>query len=512
MAPERLSMRKLRELLRLKLELGMSGRAIARALGMSPGTVSDYVARMRVAKLTWPLPPELDDEALTRLLFPHEGHPSTSRPEPDFARVHQELKRKHVTKMLLWEQYREEQPDGYQYSQFCERYTQWLLTASVTMRQTHRAGEKCFVDFSGDGLDVVSPETGEVRKAKLFLAVLGASSLTYVEPAFSEDVSTWVSCHVRAFEYFEGVPEVLVPDNLKAGVLKPSRYEPELNPTYAEMARHYAVAVIPARVRKPRDKAKVEAAVLLAERWILAALRDRRFTSLAQVREAVAPLLEKLNTRPMKRLGKSRRELFEEVERSALKPLPKEPYQLALWKKAKVNIDYHVEFQEHWYSVPYGLVGEQVDLRATDTCVEVLHRNRRVASHLRSDQKHRHTTLPEHMPQSHRAYAEWRPSRVLQWAGTVGPRTAALAEELMKRRKHPEQGFRSCMGLIRLKDTYGPQRLERACDRALRYRALSYASVASILRNNLDAAEEQHKPQQALPLHGNVRGADYYRH
>ena len=415
--------------------------------------------------------------------------------------------------MLLWMQYQEEQPEGYQYSQFCEHYRRWLSKASVTMRQTHRAGEKCFVDFSGDGLEVVSPETGEVRKAKLFLAVLGASNLTYVEPVFGEDVATWVGCHVRAFEYFQGAPEVLVPDNLKAGVLKPCRYEPVLNPTYEELARHYGVAIIPARVRKPRDKAKVETAVLLAERWILAALRDRRFTSLGEVREAVEPLREKLNSRPMKKLGKSRWQLFEEVERGALHPLPPTPYQLALWKKARVNIDYHVEYLAHWYSVPYALVGEQVDIRATDTCVEVLHRNRRVASHLRSDQKHRHTTLPEHMPRSHREHSEWTPSRVIQWAGAVGTSTATLVEELMRRRKHPEHGYRSCLGIIRLKDKYSEARLERACARALRHRAISYASVVSILRNNLDAVvEEQHKPQPPLPLHSNVRGADYYRH
>jgi len=302
-----------------------------------------------------------------------------------------------VTKQLLWQEYLETHPGGYQYSRFCERYGRWLASASVTMRQEHRAGEKSFVDFSGDGVQVVDTVTGEVRVAKLFVAVLGASNLTYVEPVFSEDMATWVGCHVRAFAYFGGVTELVVPDNLKAGVTRAHRYEPDTNPTYADLARHYGFAILPARPRRPRDKAKVEVGVLLAERWILAALRHRHFTSLAEVSEAVKPLLEKLNERPMRKLGKSRRELFAEVERAALKPLPSRPYELAFWKKARVNIDYHVELEGHWYSVPYGLVGKEVELRHTEACVEVFLAGRRVASHVRSQQRGRFTTQAEHI-------------------------------------------------------------------------------------------------------------------
>lgn len=505
-------MRKLREVLRLYLALRMSVRAIARSCTISPSTVSSYVGRARVAKLTWPLPPELDDDAaLEALLFPDEHAPKPSRPEPDWARVHLELRKKHVTKQLLWEEYRSEQPNGYQYSQFCERYARWAARTAVTMRQTHRAGEKMFIDFSGDGIDVVDPRTGEVITAKLFVAVLGASNLTYVEPVTTEDLPTWIGCHVRALEFFGGVAEVWVPDNLKSGVKSPDLYEPDLNPTYAELARHYDAAVVPARVRKPRDKAKVENGVLLAERWIIAVLRHRVFHSLDEMREAVKPLVEKLNERRMRKLGKSRREVFEEVERGALRPLPDKPYEFASWKRARVNIDYHVEFDGHLYSVPYGLVHERVDIRATEGTVEVLHRGRRVASHVRSYQRGQ-TTLPEHMPSSHRAHAEWTPSRLLKWAAQVGPSTEAMLDALMRRKPHPEMGFRACLGVMRLTKHYEPARVEAACERAIRMNAVSYKSVAAILRNNLDgiADEEQSSTQASLPLHENVRGARYY--
>lgn len=503
-------MRKLREVIRLHLEKGLGGRAIARSCSISPSTASEYLGRIKLAKLSWPLPEELDDEAaLTRLLFPDEHQPKRDRPEPDWAKVHEELKRKHVTKQLLWQEYREQHPEGYQYSQFCERYGRFSQQLSVTMRQEHRAGEKCFVDFSGDGLELHSSERGEVQKVKLFVCVLGASNYTYLEPVLGEDLSTWIGCHIRALEYFGGVPEVLVPDNLKAGVKRPDRYEPELNPSYAELSRHYGFAVVPARVRKPRDKAKVEGAVLLAERWVLAALRHQRMSTMQQVREAVSALLEKLNTRPMRKLKKSRRQLFEELERPVLKQLPSTRYELAQWKKARVNIDYHVEVEGQFYSVPYPLVGKQVEVRVTTACVEVFLGGRRVASHVRATGS-KLSTLPEHMPSSHRAHAQWTPSRILEWAAKVGPNTAAMAEELMRRRQHPEQGFRACLGLIRLKDTYDEQRLERACARALRCRAFSYKSVVSILRHKLEQVEPAQQERGALPAHENIRGPDYY--
>ena len=509
---ERIPMRKLRDVVRMKLDLKMKGRAIGRSIGLSAGTISDYLGRISVAKLTWPLPPELDDdEALTKLLYPHEGHPAKSRPEPDWCVIHQELRRKHVTKQLLWVEYRESHSDGYEYSRFCEKYQLWAGHLGVTMRQQHVAGEKCFVDFSGDGLEINDPITGEVRVAKLFVAVLGASNLTYVEPVFTEELPTWISCHVRAFEFFGGVSEITVPDNLRSGVTKASKYEPELNRTYAELARHYGTAIIPARAYKPRDKAKVEQAVLFASRWILAVLRNHKFFSLGELRQAVKPLVEKLNNKMMKKLKKSRRQLFDELEKSALKPLPSEPYEFADWERPRVGLNYHVEFDDHWYSVHYTLYRQQLDLRATATTIEVFRGSKREASHARSYVKHGYTTKSEHMPRGHREYAEWTPERLIGWAKTVGPMTAAVVEEIMLSRAHPQQGFNACLGIMRLTRDYEPERIERACARAKERRACTYRSVAAILQNNLDKDDSPlEEPQGSLPLHENLRGSGYY--
>jgi len=510
MSAERLSMRKLREVVRLYLDQKLSGRAIGRSIGSSPSTVSDYLARIKVAQLSWPLAPELDDAALTALLYPNEGEPKFSRPEPDWAAVHLELRRKHVTKRLLWEEYKGAQPDGFQYSQFCQHYAAWAGKLSVSMRQVHLAGEKMFTDFSGDGIEVVDPKTGECRTAKLFVAVLGGSSLTFVEPVLSEDLASWVACHVAALEYFGGSSQIWVPDNLKSGITSPDRYEPEENPTYAELAQHYGAAVIPARVRRPKDKAKVEAAVLVAERWIIAALRHHRFFSMDELRQAIRPLQEKLNDRPMRHVRKSRRQLFVELEKAALRPLPAQPYELAYWKRPTLHIDYHVEYDGHFYSAPYQLVGQRLELRATTTTVEIFAGSRRVASHRRSSAKGQHTTDPAHMPKAHRSYAEWTPQRLVAWAQQTGPSTAAMVEEILKRRVHPQQGFRACLGLVSLNKRYSPERVEAACARALAVRACSYKSVAAILKNGLDRQLLIEEREVALPMHENVRGPSYY--
>ncbi len=513
MAALRLPMRKLREVIRLKLQGKQSGRAIAKSCGLSPSTVSEYLGRVAVAGLTWPLPAALDDAALEHLLFPDEGHPVSDRPEPDWIWVHQELQRRHVTKLLLWQEYREAQPAGYQYSQFCERYLKWARPLSATMRQAHRAGEKVFLDFSGAGLDVADALTGECRKAVLFVAVLGASNLTYVEPVLHQDLPTWVGCHVRAFDFFGGTTPVWVPDNLRAAVTRADKYEPELNPTYAELARHYEAAVIPARPYKPRDKAKVEGAVLIAERWILAVLRHRTFYSMEELRTAVAGLLTRLNDKQMRRLKKSRRQLFEEIERAALKPLPARPYELAIWAKPTVAPDYHVAFDDHFYSVSYLLLGERLELRATETTIEILHHNLVVASHVRSYFKGGYSTRVEHMPRGHREHAEWTPQRIIAWAKKVGPNTGGLVEAIMAAKKHPEHGFKRCLGILRLRKQYADERIERACGRALRFGMLTYKQVKAILQNNLDrevVPEPETQAQLDLPLRQNIRGGDYY--
>lgn len=505
-------MRHIREVLRLCLALGLSQRAAARSCSVSPSTVSDYVNRAKVAGLVWPPAEELDDDALERLLFRDHAPAIKRRPEPDWVEVHAELRKGlHVTKLLLWQEFREKEPQGIGYSEFCERYTAWAKHLSVTMRQAHRAGEKMFVDFSGDGIRIFDAVTGESHLAKLFVAVLGASNMTYVEPVLGEDLSIWLGCHVRAFEFFGGVPEIVVPDNLKSGVTRADRYDPEINPSYADLARHYGVAVIPARVRKPRDKAKVEQAVLLAERWVIAVLRRRTFHSLAELREAIAPLVEKLNARKMRRLRKSRCELFAELERAALKPLPSTPYEMTEWTKETLNLGYHVTYDDHAYSAPYRLTGQIVEVRATERMIEIMHRGKRVASHARSRERGGKTTLPEHMPKSHRAHAEQTPLAIVAWAKSVGPKTEEMVTRIFEDRPHPEAGFRSCLGLMRLKDDFPPERIERACGRALRARTYSRRSVLLILKKKLDEVEDDATPDlPPRPPHRNVRGGEYY--
>jgi transposase len=430
---------------------------------------------------------------------------------PDWAEVHCELRRKGVTLFLLWEEYKATHPEGYQYSWFCHTYRVWAGKVDVVMRQQHRAGEKLFVDYAGQSMDVIDRVTGEVREVQLFVAVLGASNYTFAEATWTQSLSDWIGSHERAFRYLGGVSEVVVPDNLKAGVDRAHRYEPDINRTYADMAEHYGVAVIPARAAKPRDKAKAEVGVQVVERWILARLRNQTFFSLAELNRAIAGLLEHLNARPFKKLPGSRRELFEQLDRPALRPLPATRYEFALWKKARVHIDYHIAVEGHYYSVPYQLVKCQIEVRLTANIVEVLYRGQRVASHRRSYKAHGFTTLPEHMPKAHRAYAEWTPQRLVRWAEKTGPATAALIHAILSARAHPQQGFRSCLGIMRLGKTYSDDRLEAACQRALVLRAHGYKHIESILKKGLDRQPLPATQQPALPIdHDNVRGPDYY--
>lgn len=510
MSAKRLSMRKIREVLRLKWSLGLSHRAIGRSCGIGHTVVTEYLRRAERAGLSWPLPPEMDNAQLERLLFPPPiSVPSSERPVPDWEKVHRELKRKGVTLFLLWEEYKAANPEGFQYSWFCERYAEWASKLDVVMRQEHRAGEKLFVDYAGQTIPVTDRKTGEVRQAQVFVGVLGASSYTYAEATWTQGLSDWIGSHVRAFGFFGGVPEVVVPDNLKSGISKVCFYEPDLNPTYQEMAAHYGVAVIPARVARPRDKAKVEVGVQVVERWIVARLRNRTFFSLAELNGAIRELLDVLNERPFRKLSGSRRTLFESLEKPALHPLPEVPYEYAEWKKARVNIDYHVEFDGHYYSVPHQLFRKQLEIRATAETVECLREGRRVASHKRSYVKGGHTTLPEHMPSSHRRYAEWTPSRMVEWASQTGPYTGKLVQQILESRPHPEQGFRSAMGIMRLAKGYGAERVEAACERALSIKARSYRSVKSILENRLEGKVASGKEEAPIE-HANVRGPAYY--
>jgi transposase len=513
MPAERLPMRQVREVLRLKHVCGQSARQIAAAVGVSRHTVAEYLRRAGVVGITWPVPPEFDDAALERRLFTPPGiiAPEKLRPPPDWARIHGELRRPGVTLLLLWEEYRAGQPEGYGYSRFCDLYAAWRGRLSPTMRQSHPAGERLFVDYAGQTVDVIDAITGEVRAAQIFVAALGASNLTYAEARWTQGLADWLACHVNTFAFIGGAARQLVCDNLKAGVTATCRYEPGINRSYQDLAAHYGTAVVPTRVRKPRDKAKVEVAVQVVQRWVLARLRHRRFFSLAELNAAIRDLIADLNARPMRHLGTSRRALFEAIERAALLPLPGEPYVYAEWRRCRAGIDYHVEVHGHWYSVPSRLVREVIEARITEQTVELFHRGTRVASHLRSPQRGRHTTTPEHMPSAHRRYADWTPARLMREAAAIGPSTAALVERILHAKPHPEQGFRACLGILRLVRAWGAERVEAACQRGMDIGARSYSSIVSILRNNLDRAyRPQPVPDEPPVQHSNIRGGRYY--
>ena len=503
-------MRKIEEVLRLHHAGRRSNREIAQAVRVSPTTVADYLRRARQAGLTWPLADSLTERAVEAALFPPAAASRVQRPEPDWAAVHRQLGRSGVTLELLWQEYRERHPDGYQYSAFCLHYRAFAQALPVTLRQSHAPGERLFVDYSGQTVPVIDAITGEEHRAQIFVAVLGASNYTFVEATWSQGLADWLGSHVRCLEFLGGVPELLVPDNLKSAVKSPSRYEPDLNPSYAELAAHYGVTVLPARVRKPRDKAKVEAGVLLAQRWILARLRHRRFFGLDEVNRAIRPLLAELNRRPFKRLPGSRQSAFETVDRPALKPLPPARYEFAEWKRAVVGIDYHVELERHYYSVPYRYARQPVDVRSTAATVEIFHRGERLASHPRCRLPGRHTTVAVHLAPAHQAVAGWNAPRFLEWAARIGPHTQTTIERVLRARTHPQQGYRTALGILRLAKAYGTERLEAACQRAARLQAISYRSLASILKHGLDR-QTTAPVRAALPLqHANVRGPSYY--
>jgi len=504
-------MRKIKEIIRLKSELGLSARQIARSCSISHSTVLEVLRRAEESGLSWPFPEQLDDGALEARLFPTRNSPAgNARSQPDWAEIHRELKRKGVTLQLLWQEYKQAHPDGYQYSYFCELYQKWSGTLDLPLRQVYQAGEKMFVDYAGMTLQVVDTRTGNVFEAPVFVAVLGASNYTYAEATPSQELEHWIGSHCRSFDYFDGVTACIVPDNLRSGVTRACRYEPDLNPTYQEMAAYYGTVIIPARPRRPRDKAKVETGVQVVERWILAPLRNRVFFSLGEGNKAIWEGLEKLNHQPFQKMEGSRRSFYEELEKPALKKLPVKGYTFARWKQARVNIDYHIEVEKNYYSVPYRLVKEQVDARFTDAIVEILHQGKRIASHPRLHGKGQFNTIDEHRPVAHQKYLEWTPSRIIRWAEQTGPNTAKMAGQIMENRAHPEQGYRACLGLLRLGQRYSDERLEAACSRALAITAFSYRSVKSILEKGLDRLPAPEHFETAPIRHDNLRGANYF--
>ncbi|MFH1361962.1 MAG: IS21 family transposase [bacterium] len=511
MAKERIGMRKIKEVLRLKFENGLSMNSAATCCSLGRTTAQEYFRRFRAAGLTWPLAEEMTDEAIEKRLFP-DIVPGKSGKEPlNYEYLTEEMRQPNVTLAVLWEEYKKDRPDGYQYSQFCQLYRNYCKTLNYSMRQEHKGGAKTFADF-GDGIKLVNQNTGEPIPTKLFISVWGASSLTFAKACVGEEsLANWIDGSISAFEYAGCCSKALVPDNPKAVVSRACRYEPQLNPTYAEFANHYNIAVFPARPNHPKDKAKAENGVRLGKRYILAKLRKRVFYDVNVLNLAILELLEQLNSKEMKRLKKSRKQLFEILDKPNALPLPKERYEFADWKRVRVNIDYHVCFDDHYYSVPYTLIRQELEIRASRNVIEVYRKGQRVCSHKRSYRQHGYSTKAEHMPEAHRQHLEWTPGRIREWAAKSGPAVKELVDKIIQAHRFPEQAYRSCLGVIRLAERYEPGRLNKACARALLYRVETYQGVKNILARDLDKADEEANQPLSRPIqHENIRGPGYY--
>ena len=514
MAQKRLCMRQIKEVLRLRYELGKNQREIKHLCGIGKTTVQEYLSRAQTAGLTWPLSDGTTDAHLEKLLFP-EKHKQTSGKAPiPFQHIAEELRRPNVTMWLLWEEYKLENPDnGYQFSFFNELVSKYIGSTNYSMRQEHKAGEKVFVDFG----DVAEPKildktTGEFLKVQFFVAVWGASQYAYAEASLSQNVSSWIKLNTNAFKYFGCVPKVIVPDNLKAAVTKACKYEPLINTTFEEFGSHYGLFIVPARPAKPKDKPRAENGVKLVKRWILARLRNKLFNDVAELNAAIRELLEYYNTRVMKKYGKSRKELFESLDKPVALPLPDADYEYAEWKKAKVGINYHISFEKHDYSVPYTLIHKEVDIKATAGVIEVYFNGERACSHARSRKVNGYTTVKEHMPPSHQRYIEWTPERIIEWAAKYGPAVKELVEKIIASTMFPEQAYKRCLGIIRLANRYPYERLNAACSRALKYKSFSYRTVVDILKNNADLLPEPEDNKASRPpiIHANIRGKQYF--
>lgn len=506
------SMKKIRELLRLVHE-GLSYRKAATCACINRESAREILQKAEANNLSWPLDESYTDEVLNNIIFKKniskEINPKKSL---NYVEIQKELLKKGLTLKLLWTEYKEENPDGYQYTQYCEMYSRWKKSNRFSMRQNHIAGEKMFIDFSGVTVPYIDLSTGEVKKAEIFLSVLGGSSYTFAYAVPDQTIPSWIDAHIKSFNFFGGTSQILIPDNLKSAIKKTCRYEPDLNPVYRDLAQHYGVAVIPARVRKPKDKSKVEVAVQVAERWILARLRKITFYSVNDINTAIIPLLKIINEKKMSLSGISRREIYEQCEKHLLKKLPTEHFEIYLWKKGKLNIDYHIEFEKHYYSAPHTLLHKELEARGTKDIVEIYHDGIRVALHKRSFVLGKHTTEPKHMPPQHQKHVEWTPERMLEWANSIGPCVKECFDIIINRCLHPEQGFRSCLGILRLAKIYSNNRLEDACLRSINSGYVSYKSIKNILSNNLDKIPFHKKEEEEINLqHENIRGSKYFQ-
>ncbi len=500
-------MRKIKDVLRLKLEGQLSHERIAAALKLSKGVVAKYVGLAAAAGLDWATIEELDETALQRRLLA-----APPRPQdfvlPDYGHVHLELRRKGMTLMLLWQEHVERHRDAHthRYTQFCEHYQRYAKTLKRSMRQIHRAGEKLFIDYAGPTVALC-----DGSRAHIFVAALGASGYTFACATPRQTMADWLGACARALSFIGGVPQLIVPDNPKALIANPNRYEPRANDTVEDFARHYGTSVLPARPHHPQDKAKVESAVQVVERWILMRLRHQRFASVDDVNEAIAPLLDLLNHKPFQKLPGSRASTFAEIDAPALQPLPRQSWEFATYKTVRVHIDHHVEIEGHRYSVPQSLVGQSLEARITATAVEIVHRGHRVAAHRRCAHKGGFTTLPEHMSAAHRAHREWTPERLIDWGNSIGAACGSVIRRLLEERRHPEHGYRACLGLLSLAKKYGKPRLEAACLIALELGTSRYSHIKDILDNRRDKAPQQAASDWTSPPHAHVRGPGYYQ-
>lgn len=507
MAQERISMRKIKEVLRLHFEAKISQKKISDVTGISRCTVQQYIMKFTAAGLSWPL--DLSNDDLERKLF--SGNKSkNNRQAPDYLNLLQEIRKPDATLAVLWEEYKQLHPDGYQYSYFCDLFNAYRGKLNYSMRQEHKAGEKTFIDFGDSPLKIINFQTGTETSTKIFVSVWGASNYMFAKSCLDEKLPTWIKLNINALEYFGCCPRAMVPDNLKSAVSKASRYEPDINPTYAEFAEHYGTVIFPARPYHPKDKSKAENGVKLAKRWILFRLRNEKFYSLNDLNMAIGILLKEFNKRIMKKFQKSRKELFELLDKPHALKLPDSPYDFAEWKKAKVQFNYHVSYDLHNYSVPYTFIHKEVDMKATSTLIEIYCNGQRICSHIRSSKAHGYTTVVEHMPPSHQKYLEWTPDRILQYAEKYGQSVKALVQKIMESRKFPQQAYKSCLGIIRLENKYSADRLNLACQRALEYRAYSYNSVVNILQKGLDKQITLAQANTVVINHENIRGANYY--
>ena len=510
-------MRKISEILRQRYSLKRSYREISRSLNISNGAISDHIKRASAAGITtWKQIQGLTERELQDKLFPPETlQPKrSSRNKPDNAWIYREMSRKGVTLKLLWREYREHHPKGLGYTQFCMKYREYKRSINPSMRQSHKAGEKCFVDYAGMRMSWLDLRSNEIKQAEIFVGCLGASQYTFVEATPSQRIPDWIESHIHLFEFLGGVTEIIVPDNLKSGVTKAHRYDPDINANYQYWAEHYGIAIVPARANCPKDKAKVENAVGCIERQILAPLRDVTFTGIVEINQAIKPLLKQFNSQKLQKMDVSRLEMFKEIDKPALKSLPRNRYQYVTWEKAKVHMDYHCLFDKHYYSVPYKYINNKIEIRATTSTIECFYKGERIAIHQRSYKKNNFTTVSEHMPKAHKEYARWTPERIRNWAAKSGDCTKQFIEQLMASRSFPQQAFRACIGVIRLGEHFGNDRLELACAKALAVGATRYKQIEDILKNrveNIPLVSDSSNDENLIQDHENIRGANYYK-